>query len=85
MIGDISLQIEFPLNMYAHVNTMWGNSSHHLRKLQNCSSPEKILLTDRRAPVFFLLGTLTRILIATMNLLNGPCSEITFISHIYPL
>ena len=35
--------------------------------------------------VFFLLGTVTRIYIATVNLLNASCSEIPFIFHIYPL
>ena len=34
--------------------------------------------------VFSLRGTLTRIHIATENLLNASCSEILLISHIYP-
>ena len=45
----------------------------------------KIRLMDKIPRVFFLLGTLTRIHIATVNLLNASCSEIPFISHIYPL
>ena len=35
--------------------------------------------------VFSLRGTLTHIHIATENLLNASCSEILFISHIYPV
>ena len=31
MIGDISLQFKFPLNVYARGNTMWGYKSHHLK------------------------------------------------------
>ena len=31
MIGDISLQFEFPPNVYARGNTMWGYKSHHLK------------------------------------------------------
>ena len=34
--------------------------------------------------VFFLLGTLTCIHVATVDLLNASCSEITFIFNIYP-
>ena len=40
---------------------------------------------DKIPRVFFLLGTLNRIHIDTVNLLNAPCSEIPFISHTNPL
>ena len=54
-----------------------------------CTSSESIYkigsVMDKIPRVFFLLGTLTRIHIATVNLLNASCSEIPFISHMsYP-
>ena len=45
----------------------------------------KIRMMDKFPGVFFLLGTLVRIEIATVNLLNAYCSKIPFISHIFPL
>ena len=45
----------------------------------------KIRLMDKIPCVFFLIGTLTRIHIATVILLNASCSEIPSISHIYPI
>ena len=45
----------------------------------------KIRLMDKIPRDFFLLGTLTRRHIATVNFLNNSCSEIPFIYHIYPL
>ena len=61
--------------------------SHNYKQINGAPHTilSKICLMDKIPRVFFLLGTMSLIHIATMNLLNASCSEITFISHIYPL
>ena len=72
--------IQTAIDTFLFINSIWHSAFHPI--LSKIHLLDKINYSSWHSSCFLLLGTLTRIHICTVNLLNESCSEIPFISHL---